>query len=1487
MARFVPAAAAINGMTTPMRKLNTTLLLGLFLGTVVCTGAVFGVHQFQYGRIADSLLWQARRAEEQGQVRRQARYLQRYLEFNRKDLKEKARLAKLWIGEEFADSPRERGKAVRMLDDVLAQGDDQPELRRLLVKAALEVNQYKMARNHLEKLLTRDFLNDPPEPGGAPPSSPPAPGGEEGGAERGEIFGYAGQLLEAENQPEKALPCYRLAKRNAPHIESNYLNLAQLLRKQDRLDSRQNKANQREADQTIDELVKNNPLSAEAYLTRWRYRRDFGLITLRGAKDGSNPGDQVTLKEAATDVEAALQRAPELVETLLGAADLERLEAQAALFGSGSMREKEKERRLHRDKALEYVSQGLKLHQKRGRNAAVDLPRFRLLWHKANLLLDDLERLDQQRGDGDDSGSKSEQRQAWMTEAGLAIEQARRTRGSPAAVDFLKARLLLLDRRWAESVTLFEQARPALGGQAELAGQINRYLGQCYEQLAEPGQMFKAFERLRDNEPNSLAAQLGMAQAEWMLHHFDKAAEIFQRLAEARQLPPKSWLDFARLEMERQIQKGQLNWIDYQIVLRNAEKFNPDAVEVPLLKAQWQMLQGNLTEARRLLTEAQAEKVWKNSGELWSARISMELRDKSGDRLTRSRQLLTEAKKQLGERVVLLRLAEARLLAEENGPDAEEAINRLAADLDAFKKETDQAQLLSGLADAQLILKKERSARALWQRVAKLPSRRGDLTLQMLLFDLSRKLEDETGVREALESIRAVEGNRGPFHRLGEALRLIWRAEKADESEKQDFLEEARDHLDRAQSLRPEWPPVYTTRAQVESMAGRKDQERFNLHKAIELGETNPAVIREYIELLLRNSPDDEATQREAARVLKTVSEPLLVSSDLWRLAATLAAHNKDIRRAQELMAKNRPEKDARDFRALMWEGLLLAETNNPEAEKKLRAALETAQREPEPYVVLVQYLVRQKREKDAETVLELARRQLPPTQVELTLGRCYEILGHKKSAQARYEEALNGNRRDAAVVRRVAGFYWNASKIAEAEPLLRDIVEKRVKDPAAEDVNWARWHLALVLANGTDYGRFREALDLVGLKLDNNGQLVRDAERERTDSSDNRRFQARVLASQAAHRQFRQRAREQLEEMERSNALPPDDRFILAMLHESENEWAKAKPILAELANQKEPAPRHLAYYVQTLIEHKEIREVAKALDRLETLEEQRGSEPNAFAAVELRARLLEEQNGGDKAIRILEDHIKRKKANPNEVLLVINSMRRQKKFILAYQRCLQAWKEGQCSSEVVGGASVAVLRGMQADGAPASHEQVLTIEKHLNKALESNPKSVVLMLHLAELYDQRGRWDDAESMYRRVLQPENEPKNIVALNNLAWLLAQRSSDPDKHQEALTRIEAAVAGIGRRADLLDTRGLVHLKLGHDAAALADFRAAAADMPSPTHLFHLARAHYKASDKTNASKTLKLAQEQGLQASLLHPSEQREYQKLLMELKIR
>lgn len=1456
-----------------MRKINAKLALGLLIASVCCTGAVFGVHHFQYGRIADSLLWQARRAEEQGQVKRQAKYLQRYLEFNPKDLNEKAHLAQLWAGEAFADSPRERFKALRNLDDVLTRDENRPELRRLLVKVALEVQQLKMARNHLERLLSRKFLEEPT----------PAADVDKADPERGECEGYAGQLLEAESQPAKALICYRNAMRHAPEIQINYVRLAQLLRNNRKgLTQEQLDKNSKEADAVLDILVKNNRLSHEAYLARWRYRRDFGLVSLKDKPDSG----QIRLKEAADDVAEALQRAPESVDVLLAAADLERLEGQATFAAEGTTAEKEKRLTGHRDKALSYLNQALKLHARGGRSAAVNLTQFNLLWQKADLLLDDIERLDTLAASGETSKSP-EQRQGWIAEVASAIEQMRKTRGTPAAADYLKARLFVQDRRWSEAVALLEQVRPTLGTQPDLAKQINLYLGQCYEQLVEPGQMLNAYERMLEVEPNSIAAQLGMAQAEWSMGQLEKAVEKYLQLARKGQLPAKLWLDLVRLEIQRQAQEERPNWPYVEELIGKAKKANPNSIDVPLLTAQMLMLwkQPSLKEARAALENAQGQKEWRDNVELWTARVYLELRGKNPN-LGEARKILAEAKQRLGERVVLLRLAEARLLAAENEKNPKEAaaaINRLADDLDQFKSEDDRTRLLSGLADVQLNLENVKAARALWQRVAQMPGHKTDLTLHLMLFDLAVKDEDEAGMRQMLDEIKAVEGNQGLYHRYGEALRLIWQAKKEPEEKKIKLLDEARGQLDRVQAIRSTWPPLCLARAQVERLSDHPDQAIEHLGKAVfEYGERSPAVIRDLVELLASKERYDEAD-----KALHLLRDPLLVNSDLGRLATDIAAHRKDMAKAMDLFKKNRAAAGTKNYRELLWEARLLAESNQTaEAEKQFRAAVALAAKEPEPYLALVQFLARQKREKEADDVLELAKKHLSADKLQLALGQAYEILGRKQSAQARYEQALQGNRQDAAVVRRVAGFYWNAGQLQEAEPLLRDIIAKRVKNPSAEDINWARWHLALVLASGTDYGRFREALELVGLKLDSNGQLLRDAERERNESTETRRFQARVLASQGGHRQFRVRAVELLEELNNHKALQPDDLFILAMLYEAEGGWLKAKSILQQLCQPRDPAPRHLAYYVQALLEHKEIEEAEKLADKLEELEHQRGPDENAFAAVELRARLLEVQGKGDAALKRLEKLVRRQSAKPEEVLLVLNSLRRQEKFTEAFERCVRVWDDKKCAPEVIGGASVAVLRSMQSAGKPASREQILLIENHLKKAIEANPKSVVLMLHLAELYDQRGDWEQAEQMYRQVLHPENEPKNVVALNNLAWLLAQRSSERAKFQEALERIEAAINGIGRRADLIDTRGLVHMKLENNAAALADFRAAASDLPTPAHLFHLARIHANMRDKTNALKIFQEAKKQGLQASVLHPVEQKDYQRLLDELKV-
>jgi Tfp pilus assembly protein PilF len=214
-------------------------------------------------------------------------------------------------------------------------------------------------------------------------------------------------------------------------------------------------------------------------------------------------------------------------------------------------------------------------------------------------------------------------------------------------------------------------------------------------------------------------------------------------------------------------------------------------------------------------------------------------------------------------------------------------------------------------------------------------------------------------------------------------------------------------------------------------------------------------------------------------------------------------------------------------------------------------------------------------------------------------------------------------------------------------------------------------------------------------------------------------------------------------------------------------------------------------------------------------------------------------------------------------------------------------------CRPETAGAAYVSLLHAMK-----PTDEQCLRAENWLRAKLQSVEQEMqkkneprraeelrysvtVLRQHLASLYDIRGRYPDAEAMYRKVLTDHDT--NVVALNNLAWLLAQRTGDG---KAALELIDRAIANMGRRSDLLDTRGVVYLTLGEPERALADFKEAAADERTPTRLFHLARAHYDAKDRATATKVLIDAKKAGLEPSKLHPVEQMTCRQLLTELKL-
>src|SRR5262249_4070448 len=190
--------------------------------------------------------------------------------------------------------------------------------------------------------------------------------------------------------------------------------------------------------------------------------------------------------------------------------------------GRRSVTERRQLMKEHRDEAGNHLRRGLEIV---GRNpaATTDYGKFQLLWHQANLLLDDL---DLNRSQAQEDGVPPPDSTKLKGEISPVIELIRRSQ-IPAAAGYVQGRLLFHQREWRTAPKLFGGSRALLDDQCAMACQATLYLGQCYEHLEEYGQMYDAYQQVLKRDPNSVQAQLGMAQARLRQERWGEALEQY------------------------------------------------------------------------------------------------------------------------------------------------------------------------------------------------------------------------------------------------------------------------------------------------------------------------------------------------------------------------------------------------------------------------------------------------------------------------------------------------------------------------------------------------------------------------------------------------------------------------------------------------------------------------------------------------------------------------------------------------------------------------------------------------------------------------------------------------------------------------------------------------------------------------------------------------------------------------------------------------
>jgi predicted Zn-dependent protease len=1041
----------------------------------------------------------------------------------------------------------------------------------------------------------------------------------------------------------------------------------------------------------------------------------------------------------------------------------------------------------------------------------------------------------------------------------------------PVAEQFLKARLLFADGKTGAAIDLMERCSVSDAsryGLAFLNRKTNLLLGDWYEEMDSPDQRLAAYERVLAEDPHATMAWAGKAMALAKLGHIQDALDILRKSIDE---VPSLRLNVARLILARdsRLPTDQRQLTEAEAMLMTAPPEVKETVEYRLVLVDLYAASNRWREA-----EAEAKKACVlNPGEprYWLALAALYESGPQPD-AARQRATLEEAANHPGN-VPELCLARAAEAVKKPASEARPLLLRLEHGLEKSPP-AERGRTLAGLAMSfYRIGDKDKARQLLSQAVALAPT---DLRLRHLLFEIASNVADDIGTANLAADLRQVEGEEGVLWRYEEATKKLKAAPNGDRA----ALAAARQQLAEIARRRPNWSRRFILEAELAELEGRMDLAVENYLTAIDRGERSQSVVRRAVQSLISCRRNDEA--RDLLK--KMIEQTPQAASELKRMLVDASLPDVDSKRRALDMARAAVSPESADYRDFLWLGELLSSLGEKkEAETVLRKAVALCPTAPEPCVALVVLLAEAGRKDEARAERDRAEHVLPETLRPAVLGPCHEAVGDLRAAESAYLGMVNSHPEDPGAKRVTIAFYMRHGNPAAAEPILRSLASGN-----GPDACWARRSLALSLAATGDYGKTRQALALLDTNLKSAGTIP-----------DDQRARALVLAFRPGDR------RASIEALEQSflQVKPtPAETFLLAQLYEADRNWSKASELFEALVQSSGGAtPDVMAWYTKALLRHNLASDAGLWLDKLQR------AEPDSERTVELRARLLVAENKNEEAGRVLVDFARKdvaakndpsvafrvaalltelgrpaeaetlyrfvvtqtEKSHPECALLFASFLSTQNRLNEALDLCTRAFSK--CPVETVASVAIRCLRSCE--GTDSDRQRVHEL---LESAVRQKPDSVGLLIARAEFLDASRDYEGAERVYRDLLA--RDPNNAVAMNNLAWLLAERDQ---KGAEALTLIERALQLAGPGADFLDTQASILLVLDRPRDAIKTLENAIEQMPTGSRYFHLSRV-FELTGRRDAARDawLRATKEFSLSERGLHPLERPYFAKL-------
>jgi predicted Zn-dependent protease len=1451
------------------RRLNLRALILLAILVFLPLTGLFALRVYQDYKGRATFLVEARRAFDEEKYDYAIKYVNRYLE-GKPDSIEGLELKGRILAKSIRDFDGLR-EAIRVQQQILARVRPGGPEDRAAQKQLVELN-LKGGNWHAAEVAARKYLEElEPEDGPrkVAPGDPDAPAVAEASRLLARALvgvseiGGAGHERKARDEQtgkpiviaplDEAILHYERAEALRPGDISAGIGLAMLYSAKEK--------DPKKAEALLQNLKKNNKDSVPARLALFRY--------YFGQPDGAG------VKAANVELNEALALAPGNADARLVAAELanQRGDTKAARDHLGAIKPVPKNdlrlkliegliafREQHPDQGIESWREGLV--QTGGSDAE-------MTWRLAHVLLR-LGRLDEAkplmnryRGltGGGDAGTPEYRLLAGMEQLRLGNVTGRK---SAEPRDARKEKT----EEEKGALGLLEEIRQKIGRDNAVRHLVT--LGDAYAASGLKDGPARAMESYRAAADMAGAGSLPFeAMARVQLADGKTADAIASLESGLRQAPDDpsllSILAQVLLRQEMARPKDRQDWAAFEARLGEIERRAPKLTEIAMVRADYLAAVGRLDEAMERIGAA-VKDAPKSVGP-WMARVNALTRL---GRFDEALAALAEATRAAGEHAQF-RAAQSRLLNARGEPTS--AYEALAKGLDLVPAD-EKPMLWAALGEYHQSRGDIASARRAYEEWSRLVPRSAEPRLALLR--LASAADDVPAILAQADAIKAALGPDSVVSKAAwvEAQLKVKPREPGDKApEDKARLAEIARVIEEIKKDAPRQPSGALLDATLKERRGETGAAIEAYRAALDLRGGN-AALKPLVVLLAR--------EKRYAEIEDLHRKVAAFPADLDQLASVLALQMGDAAQAEQ-MVQRMVQGDPQGLDAAVWRARVLKQNGKEaEAEQALDLLVQQRPDDPNAWVQLMMLQLAIREPARAKATFERMKARVKADGNELLWAACYRALGMMKEAGAAYSDALARRPDDLKLLQAAVEFYEAIGQAAPAEKSLRRMLEVRPR------FDWARRRLALHLsARPNDPAAWQEAMRLVG-------EVPKGPE-----SPDDRLLRANVL-SRSADPKHRDEAIAILEAL--AAELPGTNRLneVLAKGLVAVGRREKAREYAARAAS-VEGALDAVAFYAALLIEEKDLAEAEKQLAVLE----KQVVDPNSLTMVELRARLLHAKGDDAGAAAAVRRGFDARKAAPDALAFGTSLLRlliglkldaaeglgadlarlgpQGKNTFAEYLGSVGKVKEAKAlqaeatkaDASVAADAARSSLR--LATEAASPGEWLDQADGLLSLALKGQAGSVDLLQTQAMLRHMQGKYDAEIKTYQDILA--KNPNAFTFMNNWAWTLSEEMNRPE---EGLRKIDEAISRVGRESHLVDTRGVILLRLNRVEDAVEELKIAAAALPtSGPILFHLARAYKKAGRQADFEKYRDMARKLGLKPEKLQPSEQDEAKALL------